>query len=189
MRKSPALLSVLLTSACVDVTINNIERGADDASTSTVVCNLVETDAGALGSVAAPGSDSSTFRPTFRPPRATDSITLRGNLGQTEMTLSWDAKTPKTTSNFTTAVSVYDSVGKAIDEQRLLSRGSSGAADPDLELRYRNRERRKRPGWHHPIRRHLGYHLHRPVGLAILTVTERGKLDAQPAPQAKVAAG
>jgi flagellar hook protein FlgE len=110
MRKSLLLLSLLLAGACVDVTIDNGEHGTDDTSTGTVACRSGATDGGALGDGVALGGDSSTFRP----PRATDSITLRGNLDHSAIPLSWDATTPKATSNFTTTVVVYDSVGKAI---------------------------------------------------------------------------
>jgi flagellar hook protein FlgE len=48
------------------------------------------------------------------PAKATDSITIRGNLDQTAIAPTWDAANPKTTSNFTTSMTVYDSLGKAI---------------------------------------------------------------------------
>ncbi len=48
------------------------------------------------------------------PAKATDSITIRGNLDQTSVAPTWDAANPKTTSNFTTSMTVYDSLGKAI---------------------------------------------------------------------------
>jgi flagellar hook protein FlgE len=48
------------------------------------------------------------------PAKATDSITIRGNLNQTAIPPTWDATQPKTTSNFTTSMTVYDSLGKAI---------------------------------------------------------------------------
>jgi flagellar hook protein FlgE len=48
------------------------------------------------------------------PAKATDSITIRGNLDQTATPLTWDPASPKTTSNFTTSMTVYDSLGKAI---------------------------------------------------------------------------
>ena len=48
------------------------------------------------------------------PAKATDSITIRGNLDQTSKVPTWDAANPKTTSNFTTSMTVYDSLGKAI---------------------------------------------------------------------------
>jgi flagellar hook protein FlgE len=48
------------------------------------------------------------------PAKATDSITIRGNLDQTAVAPTWDAANPKTTSNFTTSMTVYDSLGKAI---------------------------------------------------------------------------
>lgn len=48
------------------------------------------------------------------PAKATDSITIRGNLDQTAVAPTWDPANPKTTSNFTTSMTVYDSLGKAI---------------------------------------------------------------------------
>jgi len=48
------------------------------------------------------------------PAKATDSITIRGNLDQTATAMTWDPTNPKTSSNFTTSMTVYDSLGKAI---------------------------------------------------------------------------
>jgi flagellar hook protein FlgE len=48
------------------------------------------------------------------PAKATDGITIRGNLNQTAVAPVWDATAPKSTSNFTTSMTVYDSLGKAI---------------------------------------------------------------------------
>jgi flagellar hook protein FlgE len=48
------------------------------------------------------------------PAKATDSITIRGNLDQTAVAPTWDPTDPKGTSNFTTSMTVYDSLGKAI---------------------------------------------------------------------------
>lgn len=48
------------------------------------------------------------------PARATDEITIRGNLDQTAEFRTWDPAAPKTTSNFTTSMTVYDSLGKPI---------------------------------------------------------------------------
>jgi flagellar hook protein FlgE len=48
------------------------------------------------------------------PAKATDSITIRGNLDQTAGPMTWDPANPKVTSNFTTSMTVYDSLGKAI---------------------------------------------------------------------------
>ena len=48
------------------------------------------------------------------PAKATDSITIRGNLDQTAPSMTFDPANPKTTSNFTTSMTVYDSLGKAI---------------------------------------------------------------------------
>jgi flagellar hook protein FlgE len=48
------------------------------------------------------------------PAKSTDSVTIRGNLDQTAQALTWDPANPKTSSNFTTSMTVYDSLGKAI---------------------------------------------------------------------------
>jgi flagellar hook protein FlgE len=48
------------------------------------------------------------------PAKATDGITIRGNLDQTAIPPTWDPANPKETSNFTTSMTVYDSLGKAI---------------------------------------------------------------------------
>ena len=48
------------------------------------------------------------------PAKATDNITIRGNLDQTADIKTWNAANPKTTSNFTTSMTVYDSLGKPI---------------------------------------------------------------------------
>jgi flagellar hook protein FlgE len=48
------------------------------------------------------------------PAKATDEITIRGNLDQGATSLTWYAANPKTTSNFTTSMTAYDSLGNAI---------------------------------------------------------------------------
>jgi flagellar hook protein FlgE len=48
------------------------------------------------------------------PAKATDSITIRGNLNVTETVPVWNPTNPKATSNFTTSMTVYDSLGKPI---------------------------------------------------------------------------
>jgi flagellar hook protein FlgE len=48
------------------------------------------------------------------PAKATDNITIRGNLDQTALPTTFAAANPKATSNFTTSMTVYDSLGKAI---------------------------------------------------------------------------
>ena len=83
---------------------------ADDAGQSIVSCGLGGTSRESLGNGVVPGSDASTFRP----PKATDSITLRGNLDQTAILAAWNEATPAMISNFTTSLIIYDSVGKAI---------------------------------------------------------------------------
>jgi flagellar hook protein FlgE len=56
------------------------------------------------------------------PAKATDEITIRGNLDQTAELKTWDPTNPKTTSNFTTSMTVYDSLGKAIQLDIYFSR-------------------------------------------------------------------
>ena len=116
MKQSRVTLSLLLlASGCVNVTVNN-GSGAGDAGASGVVRSLPD------------GSGP-------QPPRATDSITLRGNLDQTSVDPGWAPSTPKTTANFMTSLVVYDSVGKAIqldiyfgkDDAAGLQPGDSGA--------------------------------------------------------------
>jgi flagellar hook protein FlgE len=63
------------------------------------------------------------------PAKATDSITIRGNLDQTAASLSWDAGNPKTTSNFTTSMTVYDSLGKAIQLDIYFSKNDPATND------------------------------------------------------------
>jgi len=116
---------MLLASACVDVTINN-RSTADDASQSIVGCGLGGTSGGSPVNGAEPGSDASTFQP----PNATDSITLRGNLDQTAISVDWNEATPTTTSNFTTSLIVYDSVGKAIQLDIYFGKDDAGALRP-----------------------------------------------------------
>jgi flagellar hook protein FlgE len=48
------------------------------------------------------------------PAEATSAITIRGNLDQAAPLKTWDPLNPKTSSNFTTSMTVYDSLGKAI---------------------------------------------------------------------------
>jgi flagellar hook protein FlgE len=48
------------------------------------------------------------------PAKATDGITIRGNLDQGATPITFDPANPKVTSNFTTSMTVYDSLGKAI---------------------------------------------------------------------------
>jgi len=56
------------------------------------------------------------------PAKATDAITIRGNLNQTEPLKTWNPLDPKTTSNFTTSMTVYDSLGKPIQLDIYFSR-------------------------------------------------------------------
>ena len=100
MKQGRVVLCLLFASGCVDVTVNN-ESGTGGSSS---VCSLGGTVGGTLGSGGA----------ISKPAKATDKITLRGNLDQTETALVWDPRSPKTTSNFMTSLTVYDSVGKAI---------------------------------------------------------------------------
>jgi flagellar hook protein FlgE len=64
------------------------------------------------------------------PAKATDSITIRGNLNQTAETMPWDPTNPKTTSNFTTSMTVYDSLGKAIQLDIYFSKNDPAANQP-----------------------------------------------------------
>ena len=48
------------------------------------------------------------------PAKATDSITIRGNLDVQSTPPTWDITDPKNTSNFTTSMTVYDSLGKPL---------------------------------------------------------------------------
>jgi flagellar hook protein FlgE len=48
------------------------------------------------------------------PAQATNTITIRGNLDETAVAPTWDATNPSTTSNFNTTMTVYDSLGNAI---------------------------------------------------------------------------
>jgi flagellar hook protein FlgE len=64
------------------------------------------------------------------PAKATDSITIRGNLNQTSVAPTWDAANPKTTSNFTTSMTVYDSLGKAIQLDIYFCKNDPATATP-----------------------------------------------------------
>jgi flagellar hook protein FlgE len=48
------------------------------------------------------------------PAKATDNVTIRGNLNVVSDVPTWDITDPKATSNFTTSMTVYDSLGKPI---------------------------------------------------------------------------
>ena len=48
------------------------------------------------------------------PAKATDNVTIRGNLNVVSVAPTWDITDPKATSNFTTSMTVYDSLGKPI---------------------------------------------------------------------------
>jgi flagellar hook protein FlgE len=100
---------LLLASGCVNITLNNNGNGAGDAGGGGVVGSLGGTSGGTRGAGGA-GPDSSASHP----PRPTDSVTIRGNLDQTASAPIWDSTTPQTTSNFTTSLIVYDSLGMAI---------------------------------------------------------------------------
>jgi flagellar hook protein FlgE len=123
MKQGRIVLSLLLlASGCVNITINN-GSGAADAGGITAAWGLGGTSGGTLGTS------------SFQPPQATDSITLRGNLDQTSNALGWAPATPKTTANFTTSLTIYDSIGKAIqidiyfgkDDAAGIQPGDSGA--------------------------------------------------------------
>jgi flagellar hook protein FlgE len=63
------------------------------------------------------------------PAEATDVITIRGNLDQTARPIGWDPLNPKTTSNFTTSMTVYDSLGKAIQLDIYFCKGQDDFSD------------------------------------------------------------
>jgi len=94
------LSAILLASACVDITVNTQNSPAD-----TAVCNP---------GVTREEGDAAPAGNSYQPPKPTDSITIRGNLDQTSAVPIWNSATPKLTSNFTTSLTVYDSLGKAI---------------------------------------------------------------------------
>jgi len=64
------------------------------------------------------------------PAKATDSITIRGNLNQTAIPPAWDSAAPKTTSNFTTSMTVYDSLGKAIQLDIYFCKNDAASTTP-----------------------------------------------------------
>jgi flagellar hook protein FlgE len=117
-RVVPCLL--LLASGCVDITVNN-EGGAGGSS---VVCSLGGTIGSGSGGAAGAGSGVSI------PAKATDIITLRGNLDQTAFARTWDPVNPKTTSNFTVSLTVYDSLGKAIQLDIYFSKDDAARLQP-----------------------------------------------------------
>ena len=109
MKQGRVVLSLLLlASGCVNITINN-GSGVGDAGGGSVVWGLGGTSGGTRGADGA-GPDGSASQP----PRPTDSVTIRGNLDQSALAPVWDPTTPQTTSNFTTSLVVYDSLGKSI---------------------------------------------------------------------------
>jgi flagellar hook protein FlgE len=61
------------------------------------------------------------------PAKATDSITIRGNLDQKAVAPTWDVNNPKTTSNFTTSMTVYDSLGNAIQLNVYFCKNDAGS--------------------------------------------------------------
>jgi flagellar hook protein FlgE len=64
------------------------------------------------------------------PAKATDSITIRGNLDQTAIPPTWDPTNPKETSNFTTSMTVYDSLGKAIQLDIYFCKNDAAGTQP-----------------------------------------------------------
>jgi flagellar hook protein FlgE len=130
MKQGRVVLSLLLlASGCVNVTVNN-GSSASDAGGSGVVGGLGGTSGGTRGADAAVPDGGGPH-----PPRATDSVTIRGNLDATALATVWDSTTPSTTANFTTSLTVYDSLGQAIqldiyfgkDDAAGLQPGDSGA--------------------------------------------------------------
>jgi flagellar hook protein FlgE len=64
------------------------------------------------------------------PAKATDAITIRGNLDQTAVAPTWDPANPKETSNFTTSMTVYDSLGKAIQLDIYFCKNNAASTQP-----------------------------------------------------------
>jgi len=116
MKQGRVVLYLLFASGCVDITVN----GASGTGGSSAVCSL----GGTAGGGAGPGGAVS------KPAKATDNITLRGNLDQTAWVLTWDPVSPKTTSNFTTSLTVYDSLGKAIQLDLYFSKDDASHLEP-----------------------------------------------------------
>ena len=108
MRFGRAVVLVLWASACVNITVN--DTGGTGGANGTPTGGATDPTSGADAGCDA-GADSCG---AYGPPRATDKVTLRGNLDQTAWVLTWDPANPKTSSNFTTSVTVYDSLGMAI---------------------------------------------------------------------------
>jgi len=118
MKQYRLVLSLLFwASGCVNITVNH-GSSVGDAGGSVVGSGLGGTSGGTRG---ASGS---------QPPRATDSITLRGNLDQSSFDPGWNPTNPKTTANFITSLTVYDSVGKAIQLDIYFGKDDTVRAQP-----------------------------------------------------------
>ncbi len=107
---------MFLGSACVDITINN-SSGTPDASTTS----SGTTSSGGDGQ-AVPGADPA--------PKATKTITLRGNLDETAVAVPWSPADPDGTANFSTLVTVYDSLGDAIPLDIYFCKTDAASAQP-----------------------------------------------------------
>jgi flagellar hook protein FlgE len=108
MRFGRAALLILCASGCVNITVN--DKDGTGGANGTITGGATGRTSGA-GTGCDAGADSCG---AYGPPRATDNVTLRGNLDQTAPVLTWDPVNPKTSSDFTTSVAVYDSLGMAI---------------------------------------------------------------------------
>lgn len=105
MNHGPVAFSlILLASGCIDITVNN--QGATTDAGASTVCS----PSGGSRADDAAASDGHAFEP----PKVTDTIVMRGNLDQTAAVQTWDPTSPKTSSSFTTSLTVFDSLSKAI---------------------------------------------------------------------------
>jgi flagellar hook protein FlgE len=66
----------------------------------------------------------------FTPAAATENVTLRGNLDPSARPVTFDANNPKTTSNFNTSMTVYNSLGKAIQLDLYFSKNDAANTEP-----------------------------------------------------------
>ena len=82
---------------------------SQDGNVALIAC--VATDAEADAGSSAPSTPDASPAPVA----ATTGITMRGNLDPTAMPTIFDPDNVQTTSNFSTALTVYDKLGKAID--------------------------------------------------------------------------
>lgn len=113
MRPSRILIALLLLASACGAGAKNSQPQNDDAGAVIQGAGLDDASGGFTGDA----QDSQVPDPDegpSMPAKATDSITLRGNLDQTAPILQWDGTSPVITSNFRTSLNIYDSAGKAI---------------------------------------------------------------------------